>query len=964
MPVRSILRSASGRLFVDTFMRSINTPELSNIPIFPLYSLRIYTVVSESVLGDNDIVLIDLSMSLIIVFNSFIRIYNVTDTRIRIIDIVIVMNNSLTDTLSYLLCSILLHSFLLICLIILLSNREIYIQIKCFGVKMEFTDKKESGSRKLKIIASIISIIVLFVMLSILVVGTYLTVKISNNYKHGIDTSFFSVSASRGSSKVFYYDFTDRKNRIGEVVEIIDERLTGSENSIYVTYEAIPQNLIDAFVAIEDKRFWQHSGVDWKRTVAAVIDYFTDNGSFGGSTITQQLIKNVTGKKDYSKERKLQEIIWALDIETKLDKTEILEYYLNIINLSQGCSGVQAAANTYFSKDVSALSLVECAAIAAITNNPSYYDPIRYPENNLKRRNIIISEMYDQGYITEEEYQSSYNVEIKIDTSWKKNGNSINSWYIDMVIEDVINDLCEEYGYTRQASSMLVYSGGLRIYTAMDKDVQKVIEDYYAEESNFVNLKKDNKLQSSMIIIDPLTGDILGVAGAIGKKNANRLQNYATMTVRPSGSTIKPLSVYAPALEAGIITSATVYDDVPILFKGKTSISAWPKNSPSVYNGLTNVTDAIRTSVNTVAVKILDNVGEQKSFDFLRNDLGMKSLIDKKILDDGSIVSDIGLASLALGQQNYGVTVRELTGAYSIFANGGIFNETRSYFKVTDSRGNVLLSDKAVNRRVIGEDTASIMTLMLKEVIKNGTAKDITIDKYVDVAGKTGTTQDNCDKWFVGYTPSYIGGVWTGCEYPVPLDDIDGNPCIEVWDDIMKKLYINNSYSYDSSKKFKISNNIVKVRVCSDSGLIPTEACRCDARGDRGVWRFFTNGSEPKKYCDCHILVDYDVVNGGVACDKCPKENIVKVGMIQVNRNFPIQIYISDAQYVWCDLPNTVEPGLLSNAPFFINKMKRGHYFGISRGDTQYNRYCIFDYISDGTETKDDIVFDNNINID
>jgi len=430
---------------------------------------------------------------------------------------------------------------------------------------MKFKDQKIFRSRKSKIIISFISILALIVMLSTLCIGAYATLYITKNFEYSIDTTPFAASARGGATKIYYYDFTDREKRVGELVELMNERLSGSENCIYVTYEAIPQNLIDAFVAIEDKRFWKHSGVDWKRTIAAVVDYLTDNGSFGGSTITQQLIKNVTGKNDYSKERKLQEIIWALDIETKLDKTEILEFYLNIINLSQGCTGIQAAANTYFAKDVSALSLVECAAIAAITNNPSYYDPIRHPENNMERRNTIIREMYDQGYISEEEYNSSYNAEITIDTSWKASSNNINSWYTDMVIEDVIKDLCKEFGYTRQVASMLVYAGGLRIYTAMDKDVQDIIETYYSNESNFESLGNENKLQSAMIIIDPLTGDILGVAGAVGEKMANRLQNYATMTVRPSGSTIKPLSVYAPALEQGIITSATVYDDVGIV---------------------------------------------------------------------------------------------------------------------------------------------------------------------------------------------------------------------------------------------------------------------------------------------------------------------------------------------------------------------------------------------------------------
>ena len=347
---------------------------------------------------------------------------------------------------------------------------------------------------------------------------------------------------------------------------------------------------------------------------------------------------------------------------------------------------------------------------------------------------------------------------------------------------------------------------------------------------------------------------------------------------------------------------------------------------------------AIKDSVNTVAVRVLDDVGVDTSFDFLYYKLGMKSLVTEMRLSDGSIVTDRGVAALALGQQNYGVTVREMTGAYSVLANAGVYNTVRSYYKVTDAMGNVLLSCERESEQAISSETAGIMTLMLQEVVTSGTAKAITLDSKIDVAGKTGTTQDNCDKWFIGYTPYFIGGVWCGYEYPEPLDDITGNPCITVWDEVMTILH--EKYVSSGLNEFDIPNNIVKVRCCADSGKLLTSACRIDARGNRGVWCYFKAGSEPSSYCTCHITVDYDMVDGGVACRECPVENIKKVGMIQVSRSFPVQVYVTDAQYVWRQLSGGVTMSTDPTLPFFSPMLGWRKYCGISRGGRQFNRGC------------------------
>ena len=806
-------------------------------------------------------------------------------------------------------------------------------------------------SKKVLVKAFLIFLIVIVSMFLILGLAFVLYVDLAMEKE--VDEELFSMIGAGASSEVFYYDYIDRTNGEGTLVKLDGGELFGGYRCRFVEYEDIPTDLIDAFISIEDKRFFSHNGVDWKRTFAAGFNYFFNfSGNFGGSTITQQLIKNVTDKDEYSFQRKIQEILWALDLETKFDKEEIFESYLNVINLSHGCYGVGIASEYYFSKDIKELTLNECACIAAITNNPSYYDPIKKPENNARRKDLILSQMLEQGYITEDEFNNAYGVSVELNVDREFDDNSVNSWYVDMVIEDVISDLMREKDCSRSAANLMLYTGGLKIYTAMDAEVQKCLENYYSNEKNFYSVSAAENPQSAMIVIDPYTGDILGVVGGIGKKNANRLQNFATDTVRPAGSVIKPLSVYAPALESNLITWSSVYDDVPVNF-GKFNLDAskgkivnpvpWPKNANGVYRGLTNINYALEHSINTVTVKVLADVGLENSFDFLYDKLEMKSLIKKGALADGSVITDMDYASLALGQMNYGVSVREITAAYSIFANNGVYNGYRSYYRVTDADGNVLLSKDYKGRSAISEENADVMTLMLMNVVDSGTASDITLKNYIECAGKTGTTQNNYDKWFIGYTPYFIGGVWYGYEYPKTLS---GNICIDVWDDIMKilhKKYINDQ---SASKEFDISQNVEKHEFCADSGKIATDACRSDPRGNRIESGYFVKGTEPKQYCDCHVSVAYDAVEGGIMLSDCGEENIKMVGLITVERNFPMQIYVTDAQYVWKNIESEVLPETSPQLPFFNNVLPKNTFCGISRSEFQFNRACRrhFDY--------------------
>ncbi len=805
----------------------------------------------------------------------------------------------------------------------------------------------------LKISLKTVCVLLIFVLTFSMIMGGAFALYIDKKVEKGIDESLFTMLGNGTDTAIYYYE---RDDSSGEMVakKLDGEVLYGGYRSIYTDYEEIPNNLKNAFISIEDKRFFSHKGVDWKRTLSAGLNYFFRfSDSYGGSTITQQLIKNVTDKDDFTLQRKIQEIFWALDLEMKMDKQEILGLYLNIINLSQGCYGVGAAADRYFSKDVSELTLNECACIAAITNSPSYYDPIRNPENNKTRKDIILSQMYEQGYIGYEEYIQNKGTDIILNANEKYSSGEINSWYADMVVEDIINDLMEQKGYSRAMASLAVYTGGLKIYTAMDPEVQKIVEKYYSMTSNFYSGNPSEAPQSSMIIIDPYNGDVLGVAGAVGEKKANRIQNFATQTLRPPGSVIKPLSVYAPALEKGLVNWASIYDDVPVNF-GNYNLDAskgtivepvpWPKNSSGVYRGLTNINYAIKQSINTVTIRTLEDLGLDTSFDFLYEKVGIKSLIASGYDANGVYITDMDVAALALGQTNYGVTVREITGAYSVFSNNGIYSEPRSYYKVTDSYGSILLENKYNGQAVISEENADIMTMMLENVVNDGTAKAITLKSDIACAGKTGTTQNNYDRWYIGYTPYCIGGVWFGYEYPKTLNG--SNICLNIWDDIMREIHNKKGYLKERHD-FDISDNIVKYGYCADSGMLMTEACRRDVRGDREEYGYFTDNNKPTMYCNRHIPVSYDKINGGVCLDgMCDGENVSYIGMLAVDRSFPMQIYVTDAQYVWRDIGTQILPETSPKLPFFNNLLGEGVYCGITNTEYQFNKLCRqhFDY--------------------
>lgn len=671
---------------------------------------------------------------------------------------------------------------------------------------------KEKGRSVVKAFFKIflIAVIVMSILMSLGIICA--TIYLDRYSDSRVDNSLLKISHSYGQTTFYYYEFTDREGRIGQAKQISNAKIDSGIKYKYVSYNEIPQDLINAFISIEDKRFYNHEGVDLLRSSKAVINFVCKGSkSFGGSTITQQLVKNLTGNSELTAQRKIKEAFSAINLEKDYDKSEILEMYMNIINLSQGCRGIGAASEYFFSKSPRELTLAESATIAAITNNPSKYDPLRHPENNKLRRDTVLRCMLDNKYITQDEYNKAINTEIELNISDKYNDNNVNSWYIDMVIEDVISDLCDKYDISRETASLRLYRGGYKIYTAMDNEIQALLDKYYSNTVNFPADSQGNMPQSSMIIMDPYTGDILGVAGAIGKKQGNRIQNYATNTKRPPGSTIKPISVYAPALEKGIINWSTIVNDSPVKVASGDS-DPWPLNASRTYVGDVTVKYAVENSLNTIAVKILNMLGKDESFDFLKNKLNIESL-DSQI--------DNGEASLALGQCSYGVNLRELVAAYSIFEEG-IISKPRSYFKVTDSDGKIILDNAPDQEKVMSRENAAIMTKLLQTVVETGTAKNlISLDSVVEVAGKTGTSHNNCDRYFIGYTPSLLAGVWFGYDYPKNLDCFGGNFAAVFWDEVMNEIYKNTGFG-KNNLLFKIPDSVQKLSYNKKTGEIPT----------------------------------------------------------------------------------------------------------------------------------------------
>ncbi len=754
-------------------------------------------------------------------------------------------------------------------------------------MKKTASKKKKSFRKTFNLIAKIIATILVIGVVTSAICAAVFVIYIDKYIKPNIDNVNIDDIKLNYTSFVYATD-----SETGEIIEL--EQLYSEDNRIWVDYEEIPDYMLDAVVSVEDNRFWNHKGVDWVRTAGAMVNMIIPlrEGFGGGSTLTQQLIKNVTGEDDITVERKISEILRALEFEKHYTKEQIIELYLNTVYFGHGCNGVETAAQTYFDKTVSELTLAECATIAGITKSPIYYDPLKNPENNKTRQELILGLMHDQGRISDAEYEQALAEELK----FNENSSAIikekpkQSYYVDQVINDVINDLQEEYGYSDTYASNLVFSGGLKIYSLVDIEVQETLDKIYTDSSNFPKTKDGSHLESAMVVMDPYTGNVLGLVGGRGEKTTNRSWNRATMTKRPPGSSIKPLTVYGPALEYGFINPATVFDDSPF-----NEDTRWPKNQSSGFSGRMTVKKAVQNSTNTVAVKVLDTVSLDRSFAFASVNLGLDLVKSETI--NGKVFTDLDYAPLALGGLTHGLSVLEMTAAYSAFVNHGIFTEPRTYSRVEDSDGNVLLDNKAETQVAMKEETAFYMNSLLKNAVDAGTGRKAKLDN-VATAGKTGTTNDDNDRWFVGYTPYYVAAVWFGYDNPREIKlSSSTNPSVAIWKTVMDKLHSGLAYKDFFSLETK------QVSYCLDSGLLPNEYCSLDPRGNRITTGTFIKGDEPTEKCNCHVPVSVDTTTNMRATDYCPYESLKTIALIDVERTG--KIAMTDDPYVYRDAVTT-----------------------------------------------------------
>ncbi|MCR4615176.1 MAG: transglycosylase domain-containing protein [Clostridiales bacterium] len=691
------------------------------------------------------------------------------------------------------------------------------------------TKKRKRLSKRGRTILNVFLSIFLVVFLTGCVVSGYVLVNVLSVVNGDVVINLEEKKSSQNQTSIVYaYDSA------GKEVEIA--RLHGEENRIWVDYKDIPDNMKNAAIALEDRRFKSHHGVDWIR-VGGVIAKPANLGQ-GASSLTQQLIKNLTGDKDVTFVRKYNEILYALNLEKHYSKEIILEAYLNTLYLGSGCYGVQTAAETYFGKDVWDLNLAECAAIISITKAPYAYNPLFNPDKNRTRQLYCLKMMLDEGFINQQEYNEAANYEMVFTNSEnyvptakdlekqeaakksEEKDSEFQSFYIDYVIDTVISDLKASQGLTDSQAVDQIYYGGLKIYAAVDLDIQKELETVYENRITFKE-EKDTKenpaAQSAMTIMD-YQGRVMGIIGQAGPKAGKRCLNRAVRSFRQPGSSIKPLSAYAPAVEKNLLTWSTKTVDEALFYNGK----RWPRNVNGSYGSGSEVTTvyAIQQSLNTVAARVVnDKVTIPTSLEYLTEKFHL-SKVDKK--------KDAALAPLATGAMTNGVSTLEMAAAYAAFGNGGKYYKPYCYYKVTNSAGTeTILEPDHSAEQVISPGTADVMCEMLKTVSTSsyyGKNNGSNIKKF-PIMCKTGTTDDQYDRWFAGGTPYYVSAVWYGYDIAKKMD-FSVNPAgrifIEVFDRIHKGL---------EKKDFPKSGDAVEKVYCRNSGLLAGTHCSSTATG-------------------------------------------------------------------------------------------------------------------------------------
>jgi len=615
------------------------------------------------------------------------------------------------------------------------------------------------------------------------------------------------------------------------------------ENRTPVSLSELPPYLPDAFIAVEDNRFYQHHGVDVEAIGRALVANIKGGvGSEGGSTITQQLVKNAFLSSEKTLKRKIQEAILAVEVERRYSKDQILEFYLNRIYFGNGAYGIQTASQFYFGKDAKNLTLAESAMLAGIVRSPNNYNPFSNPELAERRQHLVLDLMVKYGKITESEAERAKNEKLKYHEGNVKTAYAY-PYFTDNVITEA-EKVLEQQGISREASQNLVYRGGLKIYTSLNKPVQAKMEQVFADNSNFPGDQKGKQVQGAMVLLDQHTGEIQALVG--GRKYSQlRSFNRATQAKRQPGSAIKPIVVYAPALEKGY-TTATVLDDVPATYGNKTFV-----NSDNTYRGLIPMRTAVQWSINTYAVRLLDRIGVDYGYDFAKK-------LEITTLDPAR---DRHL-SLALGGITYGISPLEMAGAYGAIANQGIYVQPHAVRKIVDRNGEVLYEAHPHKKVVMSEQTAYIMTDLLRTVVRAGTGQRAQMNR--PVAGKTGTTEHHVDAWFMGYTPEFVGAVWMGFdkEEQMPSGTWGGGYPLRIWKAVMQKATEGLPV-----RDFPQPGGLVRATICSKSGKLPNAFC---PENELIPDELFVQGTAPTQTCDVHVQAEICPDSGKLATPNCP----------------------------------------------------------------------------------------------
>jgi membrane peptidoglycan carboxypeptidase len=659
--------------------------------------------------------------------------------------------------------------------------------------------KKKKQNKVLRKIKLFFQVMFLLLMIAVLIAVLVLYFKYGKSIMALQDEANAIVAQSteesfrQSETTLVYYDDGSRM-----------AKLKGEKDTYYLDYEEIPEMAVKAMVAIEDKKFFKHNGIDLTASIRAAVALVKNRRiTQGGSTITMQLARNVFISKEQSMERKIKEMYIAVALEKKYSKTQIMEFYLNNIYFMNGYYGIQAAAKGYFGKSVNELDLSQIAFLCAIPNSPTYYDPLEHKDHTLERRDRILTQMKEEGYISEAECAAAQAEEITVKepkTSGKRKS------YESYVYECAIKALMKAYGFTFENEfdsdedeeaydkdyedvynqcKQKLYNNGYRVYTSISKKKQKKLQKQVNTQLSRYKDKTDGiyNFQGAAVCIDNKDGRVVAIVGGRSQKVLTGYElNRAYQSFRQPGSSIKPLIVYTPLFESNLKDGDGNYY-TPSSIVTDQQISGGPKNSSGTYSGNITVRYALEQSKNTVAWQL---------FEKLTPLVGLQYLLDmnfKKIVDD-----DYGLAS-SLGGLTYGASPVEMTAAYAALENDGVYREPTCIVRITDSDGNEIVSEDDVEeKRVYKKDAARMVTDIMQGVLTKGTAKGHSLSATAS-AGKTGTTNDKKDGWFMGYTRYYTTGVWVGCDMPKAMSDLSGATYpLSIWYNFMQEIHQNKEW--------------------------------------------------------------------------------------------------------------------------------------------------------------------------